>query len=366
MHQLTGKILVVDDEPLNVDVFAATFRKSSLEIRGVHSGSEALSCVEAWEPDLFVLDVMMPEMDGLELCDHLRCDERFTTTPVLMLTARSDNDDIVRGFEAGADDYVTKPFVRQVLVARVQALLRVKRNHDALVRSQRDMESFVATVSHDLKSPLASQIGLLDALSQDLGAPEAPEILARLTSNANYCLEFVKQLLELMCAQRPLAELRPATIRELLDYAYARLATDFERTGAKLEVEDEPLEILCDPNRFSQVFENLIHNAMKYVAEGVVPRVSVSWSEDGHSTTIRVADNGIGIEPTDQERIFDSFVRLHNRDAYSGTGIGLDIVKRIVEAHSGRVEVESEPGAGSTFVITLSKSRQPAADALTQ
>ena len=117
------KILIVDDEPFNIEVFKDAFRKMDYEIRAAESGHAALELLKEWAPDLIVLDVMMPEMDGLELCQAIKQEPACSMIPVLMLTARSSNGDIIRGFEAGANDYVPKPFVRQVLQARVRSLL---------------------------------------------------------------------------------------------------------------------------------------------------------------------------------------------------------------------------------------------------
>ncbi len=349
-------VLIVDDEPLNIDVFKDAFRKWSLEIRSALSGAAALEILLEWTPDLIVLDVMMPEMDGLELCRKLKDDDRLTHIPIMMLTARSGNGDIIRGFEAGADDYATKPFVRQVLEARVRALLRAKSSHDAVRRSQQQMAAFVATVAHDLKSPLSAQVGLTEALRYDIGAPEAADLAERIAANARYSLDFVDDLLELLRAQTALSKTTETDAGTIVEKALKHLSVEIEKTGATIEVDDSLPVIHCDPDRILQVFENLLGNALKYVAQGVKPVVHISCENTEHSTVFHISDNGIGIEEEDQDRIFESFVRLHDRSQYSGTGIGLDIVKRIIEAHGGSVWVTDEDGDGSRFSFALPRS----------
>ncbi len=348
-------VLIVDDEPLNIEVFKDAFRKWTLEIRSAGSGAECLEILREWTPDLLVLDVMMPEMDGLELCRRLKDDDRLTHIPVMMLTARSGNGDIIRGFEAGADDYAKKPFVRQVLEARVRALLRAKSSQDAVRRSRQQMAAFVATVAHDLKSPLSAQVGLTEALRYDIGAPEAPDLAERIAANARYSLDFVDDLLELLRAQTALSKTTDIEAETIVAEALAHLSMEIAKTGATIEVDDDLPVINCDPDRVLQVFENLLGNALKYVARGVKPVVHISCEKTEHSTVFHISDNGIGIKEEDHGRIFESFVRLHGSSQYSGTGVGLDIVKRIVEAHGGRVWV-TDDGDGSRFSFALPRS----------
>ncbi len=354
------RILIVDDEPLNIEVFKDAFRKWPLEIRDSASGLEALELLREWTPDLAVLDVMMPEMDGLQLCRKLKEDPHLSQIPVMMLTARSGNGDIIRGFEAGADDYATKPFVRQVLEARVQALLRAKTNQDALRRSEQQMAAFVATVAHDLKSPLSAQIGLTEALKYDMQAPEAADLVQRISRNARYSLDFVDDLLELLRAQSALAGTVRAEAKSIVERALSHLSAEIESKEAVIEVDDPLPVITCDADRIQQVFQNLLGNALKYVAQDVKPVVRISCEQTDNATVFHVSDNGIGIKEGDQSRVFESFVRLHDRSQYSGTGIGLDIVKRIIEAHDGEVWVTSKSGAGSTFSFRIPRSPGPA------
>lgn len=349
-------VLVVDDEPLNIEVFKDAFRRWPIEIRAATSGLEALEILEEWRPDLIVLDVMMPEIDGLELCRRLKEDERLIQIPVMMLTARSGNGDIIRGFEAGADDYATKPFVRQVLEARVRALLRAKTNQDALRRSQQQMAAFVATVAHDLKSPLSAQVGLIEALRYDITAPEVPDLVERIAANARYSVDFVDDLLELLRAQTALSKTAEVAAGTIVEAALAHLSMEIESAGAAIEVDDSLPVINCDRDRILQVFENLLGNALKYVARDVKPVVHISCEKTENSTVFHISDNGIGIKEEDRGRIFESFVRLHDRSQYSGTGIGLDIVKRIIEAHGGSVWVTSEVDGGSKFSFALPRS----------
>ncbi len=143
----------------------------------------------------------------------------------------------------------------------------------------------------------------------------------------------------------------------IVEKALKHLSVEIENTGATIEVDDNSLPVIhCDPDRILQVFENLLGNALKYVARGVKPVVHISCEITENSTVFHISDNGIGIKEEDQGRIFESFVRLHDRSQYSGTGIGLDIVKRIIEAHGGRVWVTDEDGDGSRFSFALPRS----------
>ena len=354
------RILIADDEPMNVEVFCDVFRRDNVEFRSATTGVEALAILESWKPDLIVLDVMMPEMDGIELCKRIKQDPDLGQIPVLMLTARSTKGDVIRGFDAGADDYVAKPFARKILQARVKALLRGKANHDALLRNQEQMTAFVAMVAHDLKSPLSAQIGLVEALQYAPEAPEASELVRRIHSIARFSLDFVNDLLELMRAQTPLTKVEPVDTGLLIQHALDQLTLQAKTAGADIRFDAESMPVItCDPDRIFQVFQNLVENAIKYVEPGRSPIVEIIYEEEPTAAVFKICDNGIGIADKDRKRIFEAFVRLHDHSSYQGTGIGLDIVKRIVEAHLGEVWVTNSDHGGSTFAVRIPLQLEP-------
>jgi two-component system sensor histidine kinase/response regulator len=368
-------LLVVDDEPSNVEILCDLLEALDYRTVGVGSGEAALAAARERRPDLVLLDVMMPGMDGYEVCRRLRADPHTAGIPVVFVTALSGSDDKVKGIEAGGDDFLTKPFSRPVLVARIRSLLRMKEAQQALAESYRRLkeleelkDDLTRMVVHDLKSPLTGILGSLElVLDGDAGplAPEQRRLLADARERGGDALRMVDNLLDLSQLEESSVRLQPRDLdvarllREVVDDWHVRA----EREGARLAVEGPAgVGIRADEGMLRRVLANLIGNALRHGGPGVAVRVSAVPAEDG--VKVSVADNGRGVPETEHEAIFRKYGRADAGGASSG--LGLTFCKLAVEAHGGRIWVQSRPGEGAIFHFVLPpRPPEPAASTAT-
>jgi light-regulated signal transduction histidine kinase (bacteriophytochrome) len=226
-----------------------------------------------------------------------------------------------------------------------------------LERSNADLEQFAFVASHDLQEPLRNVTSCVQLLSKrykgNLG-PDADQFMSYALESVQRMRDLINDLLTYSRVGTQGKAFEPTNCEEALDRVLANLASTIAQTGAVLTRDPLPV-INGDPSQLAQVFQNLISNATKFHRKGQPPTIHVSATEDQYQWTFSIKDNGIGIEPQYLERIFMVFQRLHQKTEYAGTGIGLAIVKKIVDRHGGKIWVESEPGAGTTFYFTIPK-----------
>ncbi|HEY3458652.1 MAG TPA: ATP-binding protein [Bryobacteraceae bacterium] len=360
-----GKVLVADD---NADMrdYIRRLLESQYEVVAVSNGEEALGAALAALPDLVLTDIMMPILDGFGLLKELRADDRTRTIPIILLSARAGEESRVEGLDAGADDYLIKPFSARELRARVEAhlsLARMRRQveqemqlrNEALERANADLEQFAFSASHDLQEPLRSisiYSELLTRRYRDRLDGEALEYLTYLRKGATRMEMLVDDLLAYTQAGKIEPPEETADAHRVLLDVLDNLHESCLEAGARIIFDPLP-SLTVHGMHLSQLFQNLLSNAMKYRSPERAPLIHVGAERSKKNWVFSIRDNGIGIAPEYKERIFGLFKRLHSRDEYSGTGIGLAICQRIVERYGGRIWVESEPGKGSTFFFTL-------------
>ena len=356
MRERTPYILIVDDNELNRDLLLQRLRREGYELEVAEDGPSALKKISQRLPDLILLDIMMPGMSGYELITRLRADERTREVPVILVSARSETEDIVQGLELGANDYVTKPINLAVLRARIQTQLRLKRSLEEVRTLDRQKQELLSTVSHDLRSPLSGIAGLGRLLlTGELGPLTEPqqEALQDITRTAERLLELVNTLLDwsrlesghLKLARNPV-ELRSILIETL--QALRGAASD-KRIELLLEASEE-VPLLGDETRLFQVFSNLIGNAIKFSSPG--GKVLVRLCRDREAACVEVLDEGPGIPESERDRIFERFYsRGHN--GQKGLGLGLYICRAIVEQMGGRISVTNRPEGGACFRVCL-------------
>jgi signal transduction histidine kinase len=371
-----AKILIVDDSEDSLTLITRELERAGFAVTTALGGAEALDCARADPPDLILLDGVMPDIDGFETCQRLKADPALASIPVLMWTALDSTDDIVRGLEAGAQDYVTKPFVPEVLHARIRSALRGKLDHDTLLKMNQSLEhsrraasdaltvrtEFLSHVSHELRTPLASLNQLLAIVLDGLAGPisaEQREYLGICLRNARQLRSMISDLMDvtrvqngkLRVTQRPL-ELS-AVIEDVIETERSAVLAKGLTLTAHL---DTLPAVLADDVRIRQVLTNLIDNAIKYSAEG--GKIELCAGRDArHASFVRIAvrDTGCGVAPEARQRIFEYMQQESDDDWRSrkGLGIGLYLCKELVTRHGGEIWVESEPGKGSTFCFTL-------------
>jgi len=357
-------VLVVDDIPKNLQVVGTLLRNAGYELMPATNGADSLEGARMHLPDLILLDLMMPEMDGLEVCRRLKADPLTQPIPVIFLTASNEMEHLVKGFEVGAVDYVTKPFNPPELLARVRTHLELKHARDTIVRHGQELtqlneekNEFMGIAAHDLRSPLNAVKGYTEMIREDpaMEQRERDELLDRIHSATTGMAEMVQNLLDANRIER--GELRLHLVPTDLS-ALAGSVTEAQRPCAAAKQQTLHLEATAvsvtapvDPNVMVQVLENLVSNAVKYSPPG--RDIFVRLKKAATSARVEVRDEGPGLSAEDQKKLFGKFARLSAKPTGGehSTWLGLSIVKKLVEAMNGRVWCESQPGQGATFIV---------------
>lgn len=359
------RILAVDDTPDNLFLIEAILEEEHYCIRLAQDGQSALEQIEKCPPDLILLDVMMPGMDGYEVTRRIRQNKNLPYIPILLITAH-DKSSVVEGLGAGADDFVRKPVDADEVLARVRSLLRLKHSIDAQAQMAQQREDFVARLTHDMRTPLVAANRMLTLFQQETFCPistdmkEAIDIMMR--SNEDL-LQMVNTLLEVYRYEAGHKELTfaPCNLNGLLTEVLEELTPLAKQKNLQIShcLSEPKLWIQADRPEMKRVLMNLVGNAIKYTDHGRIDITVAGNSEppvplqtsDRSWVKVEIRDTGCGISPEDQAVIFERFRQgTHKR---SGNGLGLHLVSRIIEAHQGLVAVESKLGQGSAFTIYL-------------
>jgi signal transduction histidine kinase len=375
-----SKVLVVDDIADNVKLLTYDLADEGFDVQVAYDGPQALAAAAEGRPDVILLDVMMPGMDGIEVCRRLKADRDLRDTPVIMVSARDAEEDVVRGLDAGADDYVTKPFESRIVMARVRSAVRQKRAADTIKEVNRRLDEareaatqasqlksqFLANMSHEMRTPLAAILGFTDLLLAEPAIsalpPERLQDLKAVKRNADHLRQLINDLLDLskIEAGKMRVEQIPCSPREMAEEV-AALARPLA-LGRDLAVEVNvssavPPQVVGDPTRLRQVLINLMGNAVKFTPAGLV-RLDVRYLEPvpGAGTlTADVTDTGIGMTEAQVARLFEPFTQADASTTrrFGGTGLGLAVSRRLAELMGGTLSVESRHGLGSRFTLAL-------------
>lgn len=371
-------ILIVDDMPANLGVLTTHLEREGYVAVVAQGGEEGIERAAFVRPDLILLDVMMPGMDGFEACRRLKSDPVTRDIPVIFMTALSDTGDKLAGFAAGAVDYVTKPLNGAEVLARMETHLTLytlrrqlaaqnEQLHQeiaareavqaALLRSNTELEQLAYVASHDMQEPLRMVASYLQLVAQRYRGrldADADEFIGFAVDGAKRMQALINDLLAYSRVGTKARPFEPTDCEKVVDTALANLRIAIAESGAVVTRGALPM-VNGDPIQLVQLFQNLVGNALKFRREDPV-RIRIDAQPLDGLCRFSVSDNGIGISAEYFERIFVLFQRLHGRGDYPGTGIGLAICKKIVERHGGRIEVESQPGVGSTFRFTLPRA----------
>ena len=408
------EILTAEDSPTQALQLGRILEKHGMRVTSARNGREALEMLEKHAPTLVITDIQMPEMDGYELCRRIKAHARLLEVPVILLTSLSDVRDIVRGLQCGADNFVVKPYEEELLLSRIRDVLEnqkladrgahekgidlcfggermllssrpaqmigllvstyqiaVEKNlalHRAnaameekareLSRSNAELARFGHIISHDLKEPLrtiSSFLQLLERRCRTVLDATAAGYITMVIDGASRMRNLIDALLEYSQVGRREPRFVPCDCQAILSLALRNLQVAIEESGA--EVTHDPMPTVSgDEVLLGQLLQNLIGNALKFRKPGVPPRVHIGLRREGATWQFSVKDEGIGIAPEHFERVFEIFQRLHAAKEYPGTGMGLAICKKIVELHGGRISLQSQPGAGTSFFFSIPES----------
>jgi len=358
-----ARVLVVDDNP-DVREYIAGLLAPSYEVWTAVDGQAALEALATFTPDLVVSDVMMPRLDGVGLLQALRNWQSTQQLPVILLSARAGEEATIEGLDAGADDYLVKPFSARELLARVRTHVQLAGRRRAwmaeLERANRELDAFSYSVSHDLRAPLRAIEGFSSALAEDctdLLNDDAKMYLERIGKNVARMTELIDDLLELARITRATIGHDPVDISALA----RELASELQQLDPGRSVQIEIEAGLCargDRRLLRIALANLIGNAWKYTSRTEAARIEVGrHGFDAGAPSFFVRDNGAGFDMANAARLFTPFQRLHDAKQFEGTGIGLATVQRIIHRHGGRAWADAAPNRGATLFFSLPTAR---------
>lgn len=353
-----ARLLIVDDDPYIIHSLKSSLTKRGHEVFAGHNGQEGVQLASKVMPDLLIIDLTMPVMDGLEATQQIR--QRWDM-PIIMLTAETDEEEVIAALEVGVDEYLNKPFRLNELAARVQALLR--RHNWATVKVDEEVaqlrQALMSTMTHELRTPIVTilntlEIALASSCPDNLDAQL--NYLEQVQHNTQLLNRLVDDLLLLVQVNDGVEILRrPFPLKEETGRLIKIKQPELDRRALTVQTSIPPdLAINCDINKVRHALLHLLDNAIKFSHLGQEIRICVK-KNTGDSITITIADEGIGIHPKHYQKIFDRFYQVDFGDnrKFGGLGVGLAIVQAIAEAHGGTVSVQSQPGAGSQFFLTL-------------
>ncbi len=379
------RLLVVDDQPINIQTLYQIFHVDH-EVFMATSGEQALAfCRDNVPPDLILLDVVMPGMDGIETCRRLKADPTLADIPVIFVTARSEPADETGALTAGGVDFIAKPVNPAVVRARVKTHLTLKTHKDHLEQlvktrtaalsiakeaaeaANRAKTSFLATMSHELRTPLNAIMGLTRlALRLDNDA-KLNDYLARIDKSSHQLLRLIDDILDYTRVEGARLTLEQGEFRldEILEHMEDQISPQAAAKGLMLQVEPAPelvgQTLQGDRTRLEQILLELVGNAIKFTVSGSVAIRVAQSRETKENITLRIEiqDTGIGIASADRQRIFAPFVQVDDSLSrqYGGTGLGLALCKRLIQAMGGEMGVDSVPGQGSNFWFTMTLAK---------
>jgi two-component system sensor histidine kinase/response regulator len=352
-------ILIVDDQPQNIELLEVYLIPQGYEIVKASSGEEALEKLVHNKIDLVLLDVMMPKMSGFEVLEKLRADEKTRLIPVVMVTALKETEDRVKALEAGCDDFISKPFDKSELIARIKSLLRIKSMYDKVKEATEAKSKFTSMVSHELRSPLTVIKESINVVLEGLlgsVTPEQKDILDTAKSNADRLGRLINNVLDFQKieAGKLSLNIKECDMNEIVLATSKGMNFLAEEKGMSftVNVDDSIPRTKFDKDKIIQVLTNLLSNAVKFTEKG---SISITTKREDDVMHVMVEDTGLGIQATDMPKLFQAFGQLSGglEKNRGGTGLGLAISKEIIQAHNGKIWAESKLGIGSTFHFTL-------------
>ena len=363
MAQKRDTILIVDDNPNNLKVLAGVLKAENYDFRMAKSGQMALNILEKTSPDLILLDIQMPGMDGFETCRKIKEEEAYAKIPVVYLTANTDSESIKNAFNSGGVDYVTKPFNSDELLARIKTHIKLKKQSEELEFQNASKDKFFSIISHDLISPIGGVLNFSSILKEDyktLDLEKIGKFASIINDSAGFTLDLLKNLLEWSRIQT--GRLTPNkslfNLSKILVQNINGHSTQSSLKNIKITQDiDDNLMVEADEKMISTVVRNLLSNGIKFTPNGGEIKVSSHEKSIGDKNVIEtsIQDSGIGIENEKIQNLFkiQNNYKSKGTNNESGTGLGLVLCEEFLSNNNGTIKVESELNKGSTFSFTL-------------
>jgi CheY-like chemotaxis protein len=364
---LMHNILIVDDVSANLKILGEILKREGYKVRPVPNGMLALQVAEMEKPDLILLDIMMPEMDGFEVCRRLKENPMLNDIPVIFISALNDTKDIVKALKSGGVDFITKPFQSEEVTARVKTHLKLYRQSKELQEQSKSLQELIATkdkffsiIAHDLRGPLGGFMSLTEMMvddSAEFPPDQLKEINIELSQSARNIYNLLENLLQWARMQQGQIAFNPAQINlhEMISECLKTLTDASRKKSIRIHTDLLPdCEVYADSNMLQSIIRNLISNAIKFTPKEGEITISAGVTEN-KTMVIVVKDSGIGMSNTLKSKLFHINVNSSRpgTEGEQSTGLGLLLCKEFVEKHKGEIWVESEEGSGSSFYFTL-------------
>lgn len=364
-NEQSSKVLIVDDVQLNLDLMKEILSEQGYMIATAKNGKSAIAKAKAHKFDLILLDIVLPDIDGFEVCSHLKSNPQTQDIPIIFLTAKKEKDSIIKGFQLGAVDYIPKPFSKEELVARVNFHLTLRKTQNELIHSKEMAEAadkakstFLANMSHEIRTPMNGIVGMIDILKRTQLSGEQLEFLDIIEISAENLLLILNDILDFTKIEA--GQIILDNVRFYLKYEVGEVVKMFkdkvEQKNLTFSYHIDPKipeMLIGDPLRLKQVMINLCKNSIKFTNDGFVKiRIeAVSSSDSKIRIKFEVEDSGIGISPENQLKLFKSFTQADATTTrkFNGSGLGLAISKNLVELMNGNIGIISEEGKGAIF-----------------
>ncbi len=351
-------ILLVDDSPLNLQVLG-TILEGAYTTAIARGGEQALAFIEQRLPDLILLDIMMPDMDGFEVCERLQASPETCDIPIIFLTAKTETENMVKGLKLGAVDYIIKPFQKEELQARVSTHLALRQARQQLQELNATKDRFFSIMAHDLRTPFSGLLGLTEVIMNNIEGYDADRLkhmLGLQLDAVKNVFALLENLLTWSRMQRGVLDFTPQklNLRDVVDRNMQLIAPAASQKTIRVENRVENgIAVYADLNMLDAVLRNLLSNAVKFTTSDGTITVSALHRE--HDVEVCVADTGIGIDADGQAKLFriDAQYRRPGTANERGTGLGLILCKEFIERHGGTIRMTSAVQTGSSFFFTM-------------
>jgi two-component system, sensor histidine kinase and response regulator len=352
------KILIVDDVPKNIQLVANFLTKAGYQINFAVDGQHAIEHSLKEKFDLILLDIMMPGMDGFEVCSKLKANPETAEIPIIFLTAKTDDASIAKGFDAGGVDYITKPFNPTELLARVKTHLRLRQRELELTNLNQTKDVFLSIIGHDLKTPVANIVSIGEIIINNIGdasQEEKNELLTDIVESGRQGLWLLENLLAWTRIQTGKITFDPQELilDEVVDKNVSFITPVALRKSINISSDSEKeLTVYTDLNILNTILRNLLSNAVKFTSPGGSVSV-IAQKMDEESVYIAVKDSGVGIDADRIKSLFNTIGSASTLGTFNekGSGLGLALVNDLADVIHAILEVESLPGEGSTFKL---------------
>jgi two-component system sensor histidine kinase/response regulator len=361
---MTNKILIIEDNPHNIKLLASVLNKDIYSLAIAQNGQDGLELVEEEDFDLILLDIMMPEMDGYEVCRKIKNESRQPGIPIIFLTAKTQTEDLIKGFEYGAVDYITKPFNNKELLARVKTHVELKKSREIIEQQKSELDESLTTqrklnsiIAHDLRSPLSGIKMIIEALQYtEFSGKEFNRMLGNLLQVTKETSLLLENLL--LWSRSQLGTIKPQkekiSVQDVFDHVLNLTNSQASKKNIILEMHaQEDLQLYADEDMVNTIVRNLTMNAIKFTGKG--GKIELNARQNNGKAEIEVKDNGIGMDEETRNKILDknSSITTFGTSNEKGTGLGLKVCHDFVKMHEGEIRVDSQKGEGSTFTVTF-------------